>query len=152
MTDEKLPQNIVSLVGDVGEKQVLLRLAFMAHRNRKWQVFYNLGQAGFDILLRNNRNIEELHIEVKTRQNIFTTSKKSGRVMFQLSKNEYVACDYLIAYYLDKNQFFIVPKSELKPIQGGKRYRFLVTYNSKGGLHPRFLEFLDKWDQLFLEQ
>jgi hypothetical protein len=147
---EKLPQNIVSLVGEVGEKQVLLRLAFFVHQNKQWQVFYNLGRSGYDILLRNNLKNKEIHIEVKTHQNIFTTSKRRGRVLFLTTKKEYDSCDYVIACYLDNNQFFIIPKKELKPAQNGKRYRFLITFNKKGEPHPRFRKYLDNWKQLFI--
>ena len=51
-SQKKLPQNIQALIGEIGEKQVLLRLYLLVHEN-SWEVFQNLGEAGFDVLLLN---------------------------------------------------------------------------------------------------
>lgn len=46
----KLPQNIQSLIGEIGEKQVLLRQSLLT-LDTDWQVFRDLGEAGYDVLL-----------------------------------------------------------------------------------------------------
>jgi hypothetical protein len=144
----KLPQNIQALVGDIGEKQVLLRLAILCHQTPDWSVFHNLGEAGFDILLLNSRTSERITIEVKTRQKIFTTGKHKTRIHFALTRNEHQASDFLIAFFLDNNAFFVVPKESLKAVSGGRLWRFLVTTTQHGEPHPRFLRFRDAWHLL----
>lgn len=144
----KLPQKIQALVGEIGEKQVLLRLALLAHQIPTWDVFYNLGQSGFDILLMNSSSGERICIEVKTRQRLYSTATRRQSVNFQLSAGEYKACDYLIAYFLDHNDFYIVPKSGLKPISSGRRWRFLLTMNASGEPHPRFEQYRNNWSRL----
>ena len=93
---KKLPQNIQALIGEIGEKQVLLRLYLLVHEN-SWDVFHNLGEAGFDVLLQNSTTGEKIRVEVKTRQKLYTTGKNIHRVHFFLTDGEYQACDYLIA-------------------------------------------------------
>ena len=73
-TAVKLPQNIQALVGEIGELQVLLRLSILAHQT-DWEVFHNLGEAGYDVLLLNSITANRIRIEVKTRQKLFTTGK-----------------------------------------------------------------------------
>lgn len=46
----KLPQNIQALIGEIGEKQVLLRQSLLT-LGTDWRVFRNLGEAGYDVLL-----------------------------------------------------------------------------------------------------
>jgi hypothetical protein len=145
MNSNKLPYNILSLLGEIGEQQVLLRLAIFAHNNPNWQVFRNVGEAGYDIMLERKKPRKRIAIEVKTRQHIFTTSKHSHLVHFHLSQGEYDACDFLVGYYLDENQFFIIPKKELKPIGTSPRWRYIVTYSRKGELHPKHRIFLNNW-------
>lgn len=43
--NKKLSQNIQTLIGEIGEKQVLLRLAIYCH-GINWNVFHNLGESG----------------------------------------------------------------------------------------------------------
>lgn len=145
MNKEKIPYNISALLGEIGELQVLLRLALHAHKNGRWRVFRNVGEAGYDILLERKRPRRRIAIEVKTRQKIFTTSKHRNLVHFILSPAEYAACDFVIGYYLDENQFYIIPKKELKPSGTSKRWRYIVSFNKKGELHPKHKRFLDNW-------
>ena len=144
---EKLPQNIQALVGKIGEEQVLLRLALLTHQIPSWEVFYNLGQPGFDILLLNSSSGERICIEVKARQRLYSTATHKRSVIFQLTVSEYKACDYLIAYFLDHNDFYIVPKSDLKPISSGRLWRFLLTLNASGKPHPRFEQYRNDWSR-----
>ena len=143
-----LPQNIQALIGEIGEKQVLLRLAILAHQVRGWDVFYNLGQSGYDVLLMNSRTRERICIEVKTRQKIYSTAKNVGRVQFYLTALEYEACDFLVAYFLDHNDFYIVPKSDLKSVSGGKRWRFFLTFLKGGQPSPTLDKYRNNWGSI----
>jgi len=142
----KLPQNVQALIGEIGEKQVLLRL-FLLVQHTPWEVFHNLGEAGYDILLLNPENGERIRIEVKTRQRIYTTGKRHGMVHFFLTDGEYQACDFLVAYFMDHNGFYVVPKGDLKQARSGKRtrWRFTLTMNKQGEPPPRFAPYRDAW-------
>jgi hypothetical protein len=146
---EKLPQNIQSLIGEIGEKQVLLRLYLLAH-GTAWNVFHNLGEAGFDALLLNSKTGEKVRIEVKTRQKLYTTGKHHDRFNFFLTDGEYQACDFLVAYLLDTNEFFIVSKEDLKRGQanGITRWRFNVRLNQKGVTGPSLAGYRGAWHRL----
>jgi len=145
----KLPQNVQALIGEIGEKQVLLRLLLLT-LDTPWEVFHNLGESGYDILLLNPQSKERVRVEVKTRQKLHTTSKHPKRVQFFLTDGEYRACDFLVAYLLDRNLFFIVPREHLKAAQarGRTRWRFTLTLNSQGEPHPRFRSYQDAWNTL----
>ena len=89
-TRRKLPQNIQELIGDIGEKQALLRL-FLLVQDTPWEVFRNVGEAGYDILLLNPQTDERVRIEVKTRQRMYTTGKPNRPIHFRLTDGEYQA-------------------------------------------------------------
>ena len=148
-TRRRLPQNIQALIGDIGEKQVLLRL-FLLVQDTPWEVFRNVGEAGYDILLLNPQTNERVRIEVKTRQRMYTTGKPDRPVHFRLTDGEYQACDSLVAYFLDRNAFYIVPKSDLKEAHSGNRtyWRFILTTNKQGKPHPRFAQYQDAWQNI----
>jgi hypothetical protein len=145
----KLSQNIHSLIGEIGEKQVLLRLSFLVHQT-DWRVFHNLGEAGYDILLMNVKTNERIRIEVKTRQKLQTTGKIKNRIQFFMSDGEYHSCDFLVAYHLDSNGFFIVPKSDLKSTKGSERvrWRFSLALMQNGEYSQRFEKYLNTWHTL----
>lgn len=145
----KLPQNIQALIGEIGEKQVLLRLFLLAH-NTRWEVFHNLGEAGYDLLLQHPDTGERIRIEVKTRQRMYTTSQRRGTVQFFLTDGEYKACDFLVACLLDHNGFYVVPKQDLKEAHSGPRtlWRFVLTMTKQGNPHPRFEKYRDAWHML----
>ena len=145
----KLPQNIQALIGEIGEKQVLLRL-FLLVQGSPWEVFHNLGEAGYDLLLQHSDSGERIRIEVKTRQRMYTTSRRRGTVQFFLTDGEYKACDFLVACLLDDNSFYIVPRQDLKEAHSGKRtrWRFVLTMTKQGKPHPRFEKYRDAWHTL----
>ena len=145
----KLPQNIQALIGEIGEKQVLLRL-FLLVRSTSWEVFRNLGEAGYDILLLNPDTDERIRVEVKTRQRMYTTSKQPQRVHFFLTDGEYHVCDFVVAYLMDHDGFYIVPKTDLKEAHSGERtkWRFTLTMTKSGEPHPRFAKYRDAWRML----
>ena len=89
-----------------------------------------------------------IKIEVKTRQKMYTTGKYKHRIHFALTHGEYQACDFLIAFFLDQNIFFIVPKIELKAVSEGRLWRFVVTTSKTGQPHPRFNKFINAWSSL----
>ncbi len=143
----KLSQNIQALIGEIGEKQVLLRLLLRV-QGKAWQVFHNLGEAGYDVLLFNPQSGDRLRIEVKTRQRIYTTGKPRNNVLFFLTDGEYQACDFLIACFLDHDGFYVVPKSDLKKASGGRRWRFNLLLNSQGKPYPGCAKYIDAWHLL----
>jgi hypothetical protein len=143
---QKLPQNIQALIGEIGERQVLLRL-FLLVQHTPWEVFRNVGEAGYDILLLNPASGERIRIEVKARQRMYTTGRRHSPVHFRLTESEYQACDFLVAHFMDHNGFYVVPKDHLKEAHSGKRryWRFILTVNKQGEPHPRFAQYRDAW-------
>jgi len=141
-----IPQNIKALVGDIGEKHVLLRLALLAHQNKGWQVFQNVNKSGFDIALINSRK-KIIAIEVKTRQKLFSTGKKQNNINFGLSDLEYRTSDFLIAYYLDGNIFLVIKKTKLKRTADGK-WGIRLTLRKDGQPHPSFKQYINAWHLL----
>ena len=149
LTKTILPQNIQALIGEIGEKQVLLRLAIITH-GTSWEVFSNLGESGNDVLLFNSVLDKRIRIEVKTRQKLFTTGKSHRRAKYILTDKEYNACDFLVGYFIDNNGFYIVPKSDLRPVKAnGKRY-WCITLPPvrQGDLHLGDNRYLDAWSTL----
>ena len=145
----KLPQNIQALIGEIGEKQVMLRLCLLVH-DTPWEVFHNLGETGYDILLIKPPTGERIRIEVKARQYLYTTTTKPLRVLFFLTDREYRACDFLVAYFLDHNGFYVVPMKDLKEAHSDTKtlWRFGLTMNSRGEPHPHFAQYRDAWTSI----
>lgn len=146
---ERLAQNIVALIGEIGEKQVLLRLAILTY-GTGWQVFRNLGEAGYDILLHNADTGERRRIEVKTRQRLYTTGKPQRNVHFRMSDGEYQACDCVVAYFMDVNGFFILPKDVFTPymVKNKRHWRISLSLVSKGKGQQNGVEFLYAWRKI----
>ncbi len=145
----KLSQNIQALIGEIGEKQVLLRLSILAHHT-DWEVFHNLGEAGYDILLLNQKTGERIRIEAKARQRFYTTGRPRDRLTYQLTDGEYQACDFLVAYFVDNNGFYIVPKKDLKQakVNGKVRWRFTLTIEQQKALLEDKSKYRDAWDTI----
>lgn len=149
MEANKLPQNIQALIGDIGEKLALLQLYFLV-RGTPWQVYQNLCDPGYDILLSNPVSGESIRIEVKTRQRMQTTSKRPGRIHFTLTKLEHDTCDFLVAYLVDQNSFYIVSKGELREYhsKSDTLWKFILTLTKSGQAHPRFDRYRDAWTSI----
>ena len=145
MAKKKLPQSMQALIGEIGEQVVLLRLAIFAHNHRGWQVFRNVGASGYDILLSGAKIRKPIKIEVKTRQRLHTTSKRPTIANFYLTRGERLASDFLIAYWLERGEFYIVPAKYLKPVRKGKSYRFTVTLKKDNQPGDGSAGFLNKW-------
>jgi hypothetical protein len=148
-TKTKLSQNIQALIGEIGEKQVLLRLSILVHQT-KWEVFHNLGEAGYDILLMNAVTGERIRIEVKARQRLYTTGKARRRVNFFLTNGEYQACDFLIAYFVDSNGFYIIPREELKraTVRDQIRWRYTLAFSHLSQTDQGKGDFFNAWETL----
>ena len=150
MNNKKLPQNILQLLSEIGEKTVLFRL-YLLLRNTKWDVYQNLDESGCDIILLNNKTSNKtsrtIKIEVKTRQRLSTTSSKKF-FDFTLTENEYKNTDFLIGYWHDKNYFFIVPTKELKATlsNNNKKYKLRIKYKTDGTLCDASKKYLNKWN------
>lgn len=146
---KKLSQNIQALIGEIGEKQVLLRLAILAHQTN-WQVFYNLGEAGYDILLLNSKSGKKIRIEVKSRQRFYTTGRAHLGANYFLTDGEYHACDFLVAYFLNNNGFYIIPKSDLNKVtvNGKLRWRFTLPFSEQGNQYSDEYKYLNTWNTL----
>jgi len=147
---KKLPQSIQALIGEIGERQVLLRL--LLHTLEKpWQVFQNMNEFGFDILLVNADTARQVRVEVKTRQRIYTTGKINRAVHFTLTHGEYQASDFLVAYFLDFNEFYVVPTKDLKQSRSGKKilWKYILGMLRDGTPSPVRERYLDRWDLIF---
>lgn len=151
---KKLPQNILTLLQDIGENLTLFNL-YLLTKDTSWTVYKNLGDKGCDIILQHNNNTlpnnkGKIKIEVKTRQRRYTTSKRERSksiIHLSLSPNEYKHCDFVIGYWQDRNTFFIVPKNKLKP--GGKTkkiYRIIIGQNKDGSFSKNAQHFHENWD------
>ncbi|SDH03833.1 hypothetical protein [Desulfosporosinus hippei] len=144
---EKLPQNIQHLLMEIGEKSVLFRL-YLLTKSTGWEVYQNLGESGCDLILLNSKSGDKIKIEVKTRQRLYTTSKNAvGTVHFTLTENEYKNCNFLVAYWVENNFFFIVPKHDLKPMKSNEKtlYKFIVRENKIGTLDSNSQHYLNDW-------
>ncbi len=146
---EKLPQNINHLLMEIGEKMVLFRL-YLLIKDTSWEVFQNLGDAGCDVVLLDKENNNKIKVEVKTRQRIYSISdkKRLNYAHFTVSENEYKNCDFVVCYWLENNDFFIVPKAELKETSsnGKLQYKFIVRKLSDGSYDKNSLCFLEQWN------
>ncbi len=131
---------------DIGEKAVLFRL-YLLLMDKPWNVFYNLYEPGCDIILMHEKSNKVLKIEVKTRQRLYTTGKNKN-FKFQLTENEYQNINFLIAYWFEKNLYFIVPKEELKRTtsHGTPLYYIPIYEKADGTINEAINIFNDRWD------
>lgn len=129
---ERLPQRMVDVLKSIGENSVLFRLFVFLNDYPNWSVYQNLEDKGCDILLVNghrNPPHNKIRIEVKTRQRLHTTAKNTkNNPHFTLSEHE-CNCDFLVAYWFDKNYYYIVPTKVLKPTKNKRKisYKFIPT-------------------------
>lgn len=147
----QLPQNLKSRLQDVGEGAVLLNLAIRLYDNPDWRVFQNYVEAGCDLLLlrtSSQRNSKQIKIEVKTRQNLLTGRKSKNGVHFTVSQAERDSADFLVAYWFDRNDFFILPTSQLSAVNNGgnKVYKFIAYLKTDGTYNDNTQATLNRWD------
>lgn len=147
---QKLSQNMQHLLMEIGEKSVLYRLCLLT-KDTDRDVYQNLSEAGCDLpLICRSDPSTKLLVEVKTRQRLFTTAnwKNERIIQFTASDNEYVSCDFIMAYWFDRNAYFIVPKGDLRATSanGVRKWKFIVRARADGSFDSRSERFLNAWD------
>lgn len=149
---DKIPQNIQNLLMEIGEKSVLFKLFLLTKEYSNLEVYYNLNDTGYDIVLLKKNSSEKIRIEVKTRQRLYTISdeKKKRIVHYTITKNEYENSDFIIAYWFEKNYYFIVPTYELTKTSsnGIPIYKFIVREKVNGDIDENSKKYLDNWEVL----
>lgn len=153
---EQLPQNLKTLLQEIGESSVLLRLTMLIAKKAKktWKVYRTYTEDGCDIVVRRVHGKprpgyrKELRIEVKARQNIITT-RKGQQMQFQASKAEYESAHFLVGFWFEKGHYFIVPIQDLKPSSKAKtHYRFVANVLRTGEYNIESKKYLDRWDRI----
>ncbi|MGE3611712.1 MAG: hypothetical protein AB7I27_19130 [Bacteriovoracaceae bacterium] len=143
---EKLPQPIMSLLGEVGEKSVLIYLSIKAFETKQFEVFKNINEPGYDILFRNKETGARFKIEVKTRQRLYSTGE-GDNFSFDVTDIEYTCCDVVICYWWERNLYFVVPKDKLyQTSSNGKSvYKLWVKPKVNGNLNDDILPYVNNW-------
>ncbi len=120
--NEKVPQNIQALVGNIGEGMVLFKLYELTYNHEHLEVFKNYSESGYDVGIRDARTGIKVRVEVKTRQRRISTSKESDKnsCHFTLTENEKKCADIMVGYWLEFNDFFVVPVDKLDQMKNGK--------------------------------
>ena len=123
MKKQKISQNIQDLISEIGERMVLFKLYELVHGSTNFEIFKNYSDNGYDVGIRDSIKGNKIKIEVKTRQRLITTAneKSKNSCHFTLTENEYNSADYLIGYWLEFNDFFIIPRSKLHIGKSGKK-------------------------------
>lgn len=158
---EKVPQNIVDLIGAIGEKISLFKLFELTRMQTNLEIFKNYSESGYDIGIRNlnpkQDKKEKVKIEVKTRQHLITTTsdRSKNTCHFTLTENERNSADFLIGYWLEFNDFFIIPICELKENKSKNKlvYKHIVTRlkkpkNSIDIYSEASMPFLGNWNSI----
>jgi len=72
------------------------------------------------------------------------------RSQFPLTDSEYRACDFLIAYFIDNNSFYIIPKGEMRCVLGKKKiyWRYRLPVSQQDDLKPGEQKYLNEWGRL----
>jgi len=152
---DKIPQNIVETIKDIGENLAMFYLFSKVTRGSDWGVYKNFNESGTDILLlreRNNKNLKKvgkIKIEVKTRQRLETTGKEDRTAQFTLSENEWLNSDFIIGYWVEHNFLFVIPKKEFKNAKNKLKtvYKYTVRISKITGLLTQnSLMYQDKWE------
>ncbi len=148
-TMEKLPQNMQNLLMEIGEKSVLFQLFILA-KDTNWDVYYNLGEVGCDLVLIENNANRKIKIEVKTRQRIYSTSSDTNITHFTVTELERNSSEFIICYWFEENAFFIVPSDELsKTSSNGKPiYKFVVRKCLDGNFDAKSRKYLNNWSSI----
>jgi hypothetical protein len=152
---KQLTQNLKDLLREIGEGSVLLRLSIiLANKKRGWRVYRSYSEDGCDVVARRVHGKptagyrKELRFEVKARQNLLT-QREGQQIQFSLTKGERDSCHFLVAYWFDRGDYFIVPKKDLKP--SGKKsagYRFVVNVLKNGDYNDVSKKYLNRWESI----
>lgn len=143
---EKLPQNMQNLLMEIGEKSVLFKL-FILVKDTKWEVYYNLGEVGCDLVLIESESNRKVKIEVKTRQKIYSTAQNKNTSQFTVTELEYKSSNYIVCYWFEENAFFIVPSQELLYTTSNSKpvYKFTVRKRADGSFDEKSKKYLNNW-------
>lgn len=141
-----LPQNMKESLKDAGENSVLVTIFIKL--SKSYDIYKNYSDSGCDIILIHKKSNKKIKIEVKTRQIIFTSIvNHSGVVDFNLTKNEYDNCDYLIGYWFDKNEYFIVPQKDILSVgSSNNKWRYKISNKHRSKYYYKKSEHRDNWD------
>jgi hypothetical protein len=152
---KQLPQNLKALLQDIGEGSVLLRVSMLlAAKKKGWKVYRSYTEDSCDIVARKTHGKpplgyrKELRLEVKSRQNL-VTEREGHQMHFLLSKAEYESCHFLVGYWFERGDYFIVPKSRLKPATHAKKsFRFIANVLKTGKYNKESEKYRNRWDRL----
>ncbi len=149
--DKKIPQNLKDAIKDIGELSCIFWL-YYHFSEAGWSVYRNIDERGYDILLVNRKTTKQKRIEVKTRQRVVcsASNRNMRNTHFTLTPVEKESSNYLVAYWLEKNWFFIVPTATLKQTSsnGAPLYKFIVKVDKRGNPDSVSAQYLNKWDQI----
>jgi hypothetical protein len=145
--DKKTPQNIKEILKDIGELSSLFFL--YCHFNQEgYAIYRNYDEKGYDLILFNEKSGKKIKIEVKTRQRLISSAKnKNGITHFTLSENEKNEANFLIAYWLEYNYYFIVPVYDLIETKSNnnKLFKFIAKIDKTGELDEKSKKYLNNW-------
>lgn len=154
----ELSQNLKTVLQEVGEGAVLIQLAIRIRELRGWTIYKNYAEDGCDIVIQptKQRNTVKrpLFIEVKTRQALLTARRHRNAMQFSITANERDACDFVVAYWFERNAFFVVPRNSLRRTRAGDKvlYKFIAYWSDRANQFTAASEsYRDRWD-LVLER
>jgi hypothetical protein len=151
-----LTQNLKALLQDIGEDSAILQLSMRMSNAKKrgWKVYRSYTEDSCDLVIRRVHGKpprgyrKELRIEVKARQNVIK-KRKGDQIQFLLSKAEYNSCHFLVGYWFDRGDYFIVPRAALKPATKKKKhYRFIANVLKDGKHNEVSSKYLERWDRI----
>ena len=155
---QELSQNLKVVLQDVGEGAVLIHLAILLRKVPGWTIYKNFAEAGCDIVIQHadprRAGAKSVFVEVKTRQGLLTQRRHRNTMHFTVTKNERDACDFVVAYWFERNAFFVVPRDALTETKSGAKvlYKFIAYWSDKQGKSTdRSEDFLDGWE-IILDQ
>ncbi len=152
--DQRVPQNMKDVIKEIGELSCVFWL-YSYFSKSGWSVYRNFDEPGYDILLLNEQMTKKngIRIEVKTRQRLVSSpsNKYMTSAYFTLSQMEREKADCLVACWLEKNWFFIVPAKSPALVKTPKTlsnrktsYRLIVKVGKNGKPDAKSAKFW--WD------
>jgi hypothetical protein len=151
----ELSQNLKAVLQEVGEGAVLIQLAIRLRGIPGWTIYKNFHEAGCDIVIQQSdpgrSRSRPLKVEVKTRQGLLTQRRHLNTMQFSVTENERNACDFVVAFWFERNAYFIVPRNALTRTSAGRKvlYKFVAYWSAKQGrFTDASAEFLDRWDRI----
>jgi hypothetical protein len=126
----ELTQNLKTTLQEIGELSALLRICLLIKdvQLAKWKIFRNYSDEGCDLVLMGPQS--QIKLEVKSRQTVLV-SRNPNQVQFTITKKERDSAAFVIAYWFNRNAFFIVPTQELKATSSNGKvlYKFRAVFS-----------------------